>query len=172
MTDCAYKKTPVVKFGTAQQPNAFDPCSKDKFSFLLPAEFATVHKIQVWHDGVDELHLESIRLQHEQSTPLFFDVQEKLTSGKVVERSATVTQGQTAYTISCVAGATAALPMINIIGSMGQTRFRRFDPTKESIINAITVGEVSELQLKFERDAGEWTLEKVEVATKVRVVTN
>ena len=46
VTDSNFKKTPIVKFGNAQ-PNLFDPCSKDKFSFLLPVEFEVrVYKAQ------------------------------------------------------------------------------------------------------------------------------
>ena len=38
ITDKAYKKTPIVKFGDSQ-PGLYDPNSKDKFSFILPEEF-------------------------------------------------------------------------------------------------------------------------------------
>lgn len=45
VTDSHFKKTPIVKFGNAQ-PNLFDPCSKDKFSFLLPVEFEVFVKLE------------------------------------------------------------------------------------------------------------------------------
>ena len=126
-----------------------------------------MHKVQVWHDGNEPWHLESLRLQREDATPIFFDVQEELQSKAVTERSSTVTQGQTTYMISCKGMETRSSPMINIIGSKGQTRFRPFDPSKESSIKAISIGEISELQLKFNNDVGEWVLDQVEVATKV-----
>ena len=121
----------------------------------------------MWHDGNEAWHLESLRLQREDSTPIFFDVQEELQSRAVTERSSTVTQGQTTYTISCKGMETKSSPMINIIGSKGQTRFRWFDPSKESSIKAISIGEISELQLKFNNNVGDWVVDQIEVATKV-----
>ena len=96
-------------------------------------------------------------------------MQEKLPSGHIVERAPIHddTAIEVNYEISCLAGSTTVLPFINIIGSMGHTRFRPFDPTKTSAIKAISIGEISELQLKFEGDDGTWALEKIEIATKV-----
>ena len=44
--------------------------------------------------------------------------------------------------------------------------------TKTSAIKAISIGEISELQLKFEGDYGTWPLEKIEIATKVERKTS
>ena len=129
----------------------------------------TIHKIHVWHEGTGSWNLESVRLQHQEEDPIFFDIQEKLPSGHIVERAPIHddTAVQVNYDVSCVAGSTTVLPFINIIGSMGHTRFRPFDPTKTSTIKAISIGEISELQLKFVGDEGTWPLEKIEIATKV-----
>ena len=90
-------------------------------------------------------------------------------SGHIVERAPIHDDNsvQVIYDVSCLAGSTAALTFINIIGSLGHTRFRPFDPKKSTSIKAISIGEISELQLKFEGDNGTWPLEKVEIATKV-----
>ena len=92
--------------------------------------------------------------------------------GFVVERSSNATDKQTVYTINCVASEATGKPQINIIGTMGQTRFRQFDPNKSSQISAVSVGDINELQIKFGTgQAGTWHLEKIDIITKEHDLT-
>ena len=66
-----------------------------------------------------------------------------------------------------LASSTAASPMLNIIGAFGATRFRPINPSKQSVISAVNIGKISELQIKFKNSTSNrsiWNLSKVEIA--------
>ena len=56
--------------------------------------------------------------------------------------------------------------MLNIIGAFGATRFRPINPAKQSVISAVNIGKISELQIKFKNGSKSsiWNLTKVEIA--------
>ena len=56
--------------------------------------------------------------------------------------------------------------MLNIIGAFGATRFRPINPSKQSVISAVNIGKISELQIKFKNGSSSsiWNLSKVEIA--------
>ena len=57
--------------------------------------------------------------------------------------------------------------MLNIIGAFGATRFRPINPSKQSVISAVNIGKISELQIKFKNSTSNrsiWNLSKVEIA--------
>jgi len=56
--------------------------------------------------------------------------------------------------------------MLNIIGAFGATRFRPINPSKQSVISAVNIGKISELQIKFKNGSRSsiWNLAKVEIA--------
>ena len=56
--------------------------------------------------------------------------------------------------------------MLNIIGAYGATRFRPINPSKQSIISAVNIEKISELQIKFKNGSKSsiWNLSKVEIA--------